>query len=380
MCVLFLCSTYMQLINAIQLKRTVLKTAHADIIINDHSRNSKEVAKRLEETALFDRVKWVSNKEIMFKQTFFTNISDVISVNFGNSKKFRKMLWDDIGYYNKIYFYNMDLLLLCIWDIMVRNGRKLPQLIRFEEGVTGYPLLDVKIKRKNAEGMRMKLTKLIRKVLQGSTFHEYINTYSVYFPEIFQKYISDSCKDNYKIEKIPFLSSADKETVRILNHVFSYKPEEESFPWKFIYLASSMDYDGAGIGEYNLVCRLAECVGKENILVKMHPRDTSMEYEEAGFAVSRNSAIPWELILLNNDFTGHVFASLSSSSMITGPAMLGSDIESYFLYPLVNLPKREIFKKTLDDVDNILNQFHESGICKKCIKINNMEIFRRQGN
>ena len=99
--VLFLCSTYMQLINIIQLKRTVLKTAHADIIINDHSRNSKEVAKRLEEINLFDRVKCVNNKEIMFKQTFLSDISDVISINFGKNKKFRKMLWDNIGYYEK---------------------------------------------------------------------------------------------------------------------------------------------------------------------------------------------------------------------------------------------------------------------------------------
>ena len=102
--VLFLCSTYMQLINIIQLKRTVLKTAHADIIINDHSRNSKEVAKRLEEINLFDRVKCVNNKEIMFKQTFLSDISDVISINFGKNKKFRKMLWDNIGYYEKFIF------------------------------------------------------------------------------------------------------------------------------------------------------------------------------------------------------------------------------------------------------------------------------------
>lgn len=375
--VLFLCSTYMQLINAVQLKRTVLKTANADIIINDHSKNSEEVAKRLEETGLFNRVKWVSNKEIMFNQTFVSDISDVISINFGNNKKFRKMLWDDIGYYRKIYFYNMDLLLLCVWDIMVKNGSKPPQLVRFEEGVTGYPLLDVKIKRKHNEGMRMKLTRLVRRVLKRSIFHDYINTYCVYFPEIFQKYISGFYKDGYKIEKIPFLSSADKETIRILNHVFGYRPEEENYPWKFIYLASSMDYDGACIGEYNLVCRLAEYVGKENILVKMHPRDTGREYEKAGFTVSRNSAIPWELVLLNNDFTGHVFVSLSSSSMITGPAMLGSDIESYFLYPLAKKPEKEIFQKTLDDVNNILDQFHENGICRKCIKINNMEIFRK---
>ena len=104
-------------------------------------------------------MKCVNNKEIMFKQTFLSDISDVISINFGKNKKFRKMLWDNIGYYEKIYFYNMDLLLLCVWDIMVENGGK-AQLVRFEEGVTGYPLLDVRVKRKNIEGMRMKLTRL----------------------------------------------------------------------------------------------------------------------------------------------------------------------------------------------------------------------------
>ena len=374
--VLFLCSTYMQLINIIQLKMTVLKTEHADIIINDHSRNSEKVAKKLEEINLFDRVRWINNREIMFQQSLWQDISDVISMNFGKNKKFRKMLWNDIGYYEKIYFYNMDLLLLCVWDIMLESSRK-PQLVRFEEGITGYPLLDVRVKRKNTEGMRMKLTKLLRNISSRSTFHEYINTYCVYFPEIFKKYVTGIYKEGYKIKRIPFLSSDDTETIKILNHIFDYKPEKESYPWKFIYLASSMDYDGAGIGEYNLVCKLAEYIGKENILIKMHPRDTSKKYEENGFTVSRNSVIPWELVLLNNDFTRHVFVSLSSSSMITGPAILKSDIESYYLYPLVHTSKKEIFQKTVRDVDNILNQFHKNGICKKCKKINSMEIFRK---
>lgn len=377
--ILFLCSTYMQLINIIQLKRTIFKKEHADIIINDHSRNSEEVAKKLEEINLFDRVKWVSNKKISFEQKFWSDILDVISINFGKNKKFRKMLWDDMGYYEKICFYNLDLLLLCVWDIMAENGRK-PQLIRFEEGVTGYPLLDVRAKIKNFDVMCMKLTKLLRKALDKNTFHGNINTYYVYFPEIFKKHITGLYQNGYKIEKIPFLSSDNTKTVEIFNHVFNYKPEKESYPQKYIYLASSMDYDGVEIGEHNLVCRLAEYVGKENILVKMHPRDTSKKYEEAGFAVSRNSAIPWELVLLNNDFTGHVFVSLSSSSMITGPAILKSDIESYYLYPLIHSIKNEIFQNTVNYVDSILQQFHENGICKKCTKVSSMEVFWRQNS
>jgi len=137
---LFLCSTYMQLINAMQLKRTVFKSEYADIILNDHSRGSEAVAHRLEKLHLFNRVRWVNNKKIFFQQKYIEDIADVFSINFGNNQKFRNMLWDDIPDYDKIYFFNMDYLLLCVWDVMEKRGKK-TQLVRFEEGIPSYPML-----------------------------------------------------------------------------------------------------------------------------------------------------------------------------------------------------------------------------------------------
>lgn len=49
--------------------------------------------------------------------------------------------------------------------------------------------------------------------------------------------------------------------------------------------------------------QLAEKVGKDNILVKKHPRSTVHIFEEKGIAVDTNSSAPFEAIQLNNDMS-----------------------------------------------------------------------------
>lgn len=113
---------------------------------------------------------------------------------------------------------------------------------------------------------------------------------------------------------IPVLWRQDKGFGEMINTAFAYHPDCDMYPHRFIFFASSSDVDGTPVGETEQVLQIAELGGQENLLVKVNPRDGRDVYEEQGITVSRNSAIPWEVIQLNHDFSIHVFLTVSKAA------------------------------------------------------------------
>ncbi|HEG1241807.1 TPA: hypothetical protein SCN02_002979, partial [Enterococcus faecium] len=52
---------------------------------------------------------------------------------------------------------------------------------------------------------------------------------------------------------------------------------------KYIFFTSVYDFEGGEpVGEYELVCKIADLVGKDNLIVKTHPRDVRTIYKDNG--------------------------------------------------------------------------------------------------
>lgn len=79
---------------------------------------------------------------------------------------------------------------------------------------------------------------------------------------------------------------------------------------------------------------IAKIVGKENIIVKRHPRCQHDRFTERGFKVLTDSRFPWEITLLNEDARHHVLISLSSTATTTGKTVLGKNIPAVQLYAM----------------------------------------------
>ena len=319
--ILFICNTYMQLITAVQLRLKFLTEEDADILISDHSINSQMIAANLKKCNLFNRVRNIQTKYIMYEQGKLADFKDIIEFTFGFRSKIGDMLWQDATY-DAIYYYNQDLITLCAYDLSVKNGKK-PICNSFEEGILSYTA----VHNSYASG-RMKAIRILRKLLRKDTIFDITKDFYCFYPGIFQQ-------NGWTCHGIPHLDRADKTLLETVNLIFDYHPERDSYSQKYIFFASSSDIDGNPVGETELVLRIADIVGKENLLVKMHPRDGRKVYEEHGIAVSRNSAIPWEVIQLNHDFSDHVFLTLSSGSVLNASSMLQDHIPTYFLFPCV---------------------------------------------
>ncbi|HGT1350754.1 TPA: hypothetical protein ACMUTV_003105, partial [Enterococcus faecium] len=91
---------------------------------------------------------------------------------------------------------------------------------------------------------------------------------------------------------------------------------------KYIFFTSVYDFEGGEpVGEYELVCKIADLVGKDNLIVKTHPRDVRTIYKDNGFIEDKNSSIPWEAIQLSGDFNDKIFMTINSGSVISGSTM-----------------------------------------------------------
>ncbi|MCM1216731.1 MAG: alpha-2,8-polysialyltransferase family protein [Lachnospiraceae bacterium] len=368
--VLFICNTYLQLINAIQIKISGFDNDHSekyevDLLLSDYSRNTEAVAKKLEELHMFRRVKEVKIKEYTYTQGIIRDFFDVMALNFGKNQKYRSLLWDDM-IYDMIFSFQYGVLTYTIFD-MNQEKNKQPECIFYEEAISSYA--DVILRN---PGKRIWLTKLLRKMIPRKDMSECYHKFYCYYPECVPAEYGLECR------QITAWSREDQKLRDILNYIFVYIPEKHIFPQKYIYFATSTDIDGKPVGETEIVLRIADLVGKENLLVKMHPRDDRTIYEDNGLIVSRESAIPWEVVQLNHDFSGHIFISLSSNSVLSATAILGDDVKGFFLSPMVRGKNQEVDLELITEMDEVVKQLHSKGKCMNIQMVSDFDQFKEQ--
>lgn len=318
--ILFSCNTYMQLLTAIRIRCTMFEDAKADILLSDHSVNAQDVGERLRGTGIFDRIRVVQSKFIIYSQSKLEDVKDVLALTFETGGRYERLLWDDCLYDMVLYYNQNDLCALYAYE----KSRRMKSQVKaccFEEGILSYSVMS-----KPNPGGRMKAIMWLRRLLRKQNMLEETAEYFCYYPDLFP---------NGRVIPVPRLKCDDMAFLSMINTVFAYHPDHETYPQRYIFFASSSDIDGTPVGETELVLQIAELVGRENLLVKMHPRDDRDVYEKQGITVSRNSAIPWEVIQLNQDFSNHVFLTVSSGSVVNASAMLGDKVPTFFLYPLV---------------------------------------------
>ena len=107
-----------------------------------------------------------------------------------------------------------------------------------------------------------------------------------------------------------------------------------------LFFEESYPCDGVDIGDVALMDRVARLVGKENILVKIHPRNQVNRFQEAGYATNQDTSMPWELIVLNSSFERTLFMTVGSSAATNPWCVFGIPAKAVFLCNLVEEPQK----------------------------------------
>lgn len=339
---LIVCNTYYQLLVAIQMKETLFLNDNVSLVITDHSKNSRVVSQKLKSMAIFSDVYYVEVKSSDYsKLNLKSFLLTVMSGVFANNKTFKALshLKIDEFIYNNLTFSTLD-----IFAILYKNN---PGMVcsRMEEGVLAYDVFF----HEGADKLTGRLAAItkIRKLLKKANIFTLLKRFYCFQPDFYK-----GCLKPVKIDSV----SEKGKMKDILIRSFSVDLNEESYKEKYIFFTSVYDFEGGEpIGEYELVCKIADLVGKENLLVKTHPRDVRTIYEDNGFTVDKNSDVPWEAIQLSRDFSDKVFLTATSGSVLAGSFMSENPPKTFFMHKCCNILDNKPAQKSVETIEELLN-------------------------
>lgn len=312
--ILILTYTYFQLIVAIQLKCTEFEADDVDIIITNQSKGSFEVANRLRDIHMFQTVFYVRDLDGLDEPHRLDKYKRYLLARLCPEKSLKRYisLSDD---YDMFLFHNASLLT----HLICRHCGKKTECRRFEEGYSTYtrPLLEKKW-----------IHRWMIRCAFGDIGHRVQGLY-LFHPELFQQNV------NYPLFHIKPLDKNDGELKQILNRVFGYRPDSRLLCADYIFLEESFRLSSPEIDDVDLVCRVAEIVGKERLVVKQHPRSPNNPFEKRGIVTAQSENIPWEVILMNEDFSDKTLLTVMSGTALAQALYFHEPIRTFLLFRCV---------------------------------------------
>lgn len=344
--ILIIANTYYQLIAAMQMNYTIFAKDDIYLIISDHSNNSEVIYERIKNIDIFYKVIFVSNKSLVCNRSTADRMADFFQISFMNRNRYSFYLSElNNLVLDEIITYNLDIDIYGIYAILAKYNKNLSLSI-FEEGILSY-------KNEIDDTFNRKIIRFFWRLFKNIDVEKnYLNFYCFY-PKLYL--------GSLQRVRIPLISY-NSDLRNILNSIFVPNTQYKE---KYIFFTSVYDFEGGKpVGEYELVCKVAKLVGKKNLLIKMHPRDTRSLYRDNGFNVDNNSSIPWEVIQLSGDFSDKIFMTVNSGSVLSGSTMSEKPVKTFYMYKLCDIEGNPSCKKNARDIENLLNNDSMRNILK----------------
>lgn len=348
---IFLANTYFQLIVATQLKLTIYKNDEAILIFSDYSNNAEKTVSRLKDANLFCDVICAKFKNMSKWEEAWHLYTSLMQ------KKHSKWIMENTPLCDEFIFFNTD---RAATTLYLRLTKKNPSVHchRMEEGILSYHDRRAENPYANMK-LISKIEYRLRQLLKIPICQESVENFYCFYPEFYN--------GNLKAVQIPKIQ-LNSEIGELLCEIFDIKKEALVYDEKYIFFASVGDFEGGKkIGEVKTALALAEKVGKENVLVKVHPRDTTDNFAAAGLKVDTRSSVPWEAIQLNYDFADHVFLTSSSGSVLSVNMLLEpkNRPETYFLYPMMDTDGNTCMTTAIETAERLFNSPAAENVLKR---------------
>ncbi len=340
--VLMLCRTSYQLMTAVRIKLLKHKSDNVDIGLFDTIANVQHLSELIKISGLFKecflyKIKAYTPAGIRLRINMFTK-----SIDCKTNKS-----------YEIIYLSNVSFRQCWIENRLIKKlsksthkKNKSTSLYMFEDGFSTYSEYSSELFKLLNESRGIK--KIICKYLY-SEYYKLKGIY-VYSPELML------WKPVFEILPIKKVQKDDKEYINMLNVIFGYNSMNDIYDKKIVFFEESYYADGNDIGDVEIVNYIASVVGKENIFIKIHPRNPINRFAELGYKTNRNTVIPWEITAMNEDFSDKTLITIASGSSITSYFMSSNEAgKSILLYDMEGIDKSKL-TPTIDVFD---------AICKK---------------
>lgn len=343
--ILIVCNTHYQLIVALQLKMSIYYNDRMDCIITNYLSNYISVVDNLRRASIFRNVFTVNVKDVkydgnvaMYKDSVFlaTLESDLCNA-IKRPDEYKEFLFANLG------------------EFAPRLGRYLKktqnkiEFSMYEDGLSSYSriyesrIADIK-EPKTVKG-------IIKKYLIGNVISE-ISAYYVFNPQL----MVWSCP---KVKKIPEVYLFTDKLRKTLNTIYCYEDLRDSYTEKVIFFEESYFQDGIYTNDVEMMNRISNKYGIENVFIKTHPRDEVNRFEKLGYKTNIDKSIPWEVIALNIDLSGKVLISMTSTAIANTCIMRLSDALLIYDYRCLDLESNSRLKYTVEVINKMKTIFSE---------------------
>lgn len=341
--------THYQLLAAIQLRLTVFSDCTADIVISDHSNGYEGIAQRLRETGIFSSVYTAKSAEAMSVDTLGKKFGRVSSIAVNDNSFPKKCSNIECYDYDEFLFYNWNYLNSCLFYTMKKNNKNLV-CRRFEEGYSSG--FDYDIGTSGSTALQARFEGIQR----NDSFKDSVREMFFYEPELV---LFD--KKDCAISSLPKIDKNDIKLRDRLNYIFDYKPSAE-YDTEYIFFEDAYFKDGVDIDDMPIIMRVADIVGKDNLTVKLHPRTLKNRFTEYGIKTNSTVGIPWEIIIMNNDFSDKVFITIASGSVLSPRILFGENTKTLMLYKCTEKRSPIITDSFYAYLEKFKNKFGDSGL------------------
>lgn len=340
--VVFICNTAYQLFAVMQLRMTEYSQENVDIILSNQFSASHLIAENIRKSGLFGRVMYIENK----KQTFSSRLKETL-----HDIKLIKNLRRELGKADEVCFSNISVFTI----LFTRFYQcKTPKISIFEDGFVTYS--------KAFENMD-RVTVFSRILLPDGILGKASRIW-LFSPELL-----DWHRDNIEVSKIAPIDKLDKKVVGTLNSIFGYDSNGDIYDRKFLFMEESFFADKYPVNDEEIVKGIADVVGRENLMVKLHPRNSENRFAPMGIKTNTTFGTPWELIALNQDIQNCTLISISSSSILQPYLLFGMPLRCYALLKTLNERPGNMKGVLGDFMADLFAKFPDVCVCPETLEL-----------
>lgn len=292
---LFICDTFYQLLNALNIKLHFFSNIPADLIILKTT-NLVAYKEKISDLNVF-------NKIIVSEYCGNKDNAEIFKIPIAVRTKYPEKYEHAISFDRTYTDYFTPVCQYPYWKMvyyqLVKKGLT-PRVHIYEDGATTYTENWFASSKKHIDHEQYK---------ESQRFYNNITDIYMYRPELYS-----AQNEIFKLP-IPLLSIDDTRFVDILKHIFGIFdiPKE-----KYLFFNECFNEDGIS-NDIQILDELAKVVGKNNIAIKMHPRSQKMKFSYClhGYNIFSDKDTPWEIAPLSSELDDKVLISISSNAMWT---------------------------------------------------------------
>jgi len=333
---LYVCVTYLNLVSSIVLQMTENAAYPADLILADAS-DFSAMTDKIQQTGLFDHVSFCPCNE---KIEDAKKKAELSQKHAAMNELAQNYPLPHLENYTNLYV-NLDTSIAKLFYYALLHHKVKPTVYLVEEATATY-----------TTSLKQPKTDLFDHNSFGEdNFYLHIGGIYLYAPEL---YVGGNQEASlFPIQKIGDLLPQQKE---LLKNLFPPIPQIKE---RIIFFEGCFHGDGLLTDEYDLLMKIIDRVGVDNVIVKRHPRNKIDRYSDKGIKIFPDVNVPWEIMLLSLSLEGKLLISVASFTCLSPRTIYQLNYRAMLLNNLkrgsVYFLREPSYIKFISNIENELN-------------------------